>query len=244
MTEVVKNLIIINLLFFLATDLLDVIMTSPIGDPFGSLKHMLGIYYFGSETFRPFQIATSMFTHGDFMHIAFNMLTLFFLGPMMENRLGAKKFLLLYLVSGIGATILHILWHHYEVQSLMSQVSPENFAFIKEKGYEVIQNNRNYADPVFGGLNSAYNGMAVGASGCISGVIMAWGMLYPNLKMQFLLIPFAFKAKHIAIFAVFASIVYGFMGVEGDNTAHFAHLGGLLTGYIVLRIWGEGYLLR
>lgn len=244
-TEVVKNLIIINVLFFIATDVVDVFMTSPVKAPFSSLKDMLGLHYFQNNvTFRPFQLVTSMFTHGGIMHFAFNMMTLFFLGPMIENRLGAKRFLLLYLISGLGASVLHTLGNYTEVASLTSQVTPENLEIVKEKGYQVLQNGQYFNNPALQSLNLVYNNLAVGASGCISGVIMALGMLFPNVQLYLMFIPAPIKAKYIALGSVVISLIFGILNFSSDPIAHFAHLGGLLTGYIILRIWKEGYLLK
>jgi len=243
-TTVVKNLIIINFLFFIATDLLDVFFTSRVGAPYNSLRNLFGLYYFDTSLFKPFQIATSMFTHSGPLHFGLNMLTLFFLGPMIEHTLGSKKFLTLYLFSGIGASVVHTLANYFEVSSIMGQMDAESIAFVQEKGYEVIRSGKNYSNELLGSLNSALHIYAVGASGCISGVLMALGMLYPNVELYFMFIPAPIKARTIAIVSVIGSLVFGILNLSSDPIAHFAHLGGLIFGYLILRFWNKAYLLK
>ena len=248
-TEVVKNLIIINLLFFLATDVVDTMMASRIGPPFNALRDYFGLYYFDSALFRPFQIVTSMFTHGGITHFALNMLTLFFLGPMIENALGAKRFLILYLLSGVGASVFHTLGNTAEIAMVSSKLTPENIEMVREQGYQVFKSGKNYFNEAgklsnSGILNAALHQYAVGASGCISGVVMALGMLFPNVELYLMFIPVPIKAKHIALFSVVISLILGVLNFSSDPIAHFAHLGGLVTGYCLLRYWKLGYLLK
>ncbi len=184
---VIKNLIIINALVFLAQTLLD---------PTLHLTNLFALYPIGSGLFRPYQIATHMFTHGFFLHILFNMLALWMFGRELENRWGPQRFLLFYLVSGVGAAV--------------AQLAVE---YITGSGEPVI-----------------------GASGAVMGVVVAFGYLFPNTQLFIIPIPFPIKAK----WAVIGYVVYDlFSGVTGraDNVAHFAHLGGALTGFILVLIW-------
>ncbi|HZH66359.1 MAG TPA: rhomboid family intramembrane serine protease [Flavisolibacter sp.] len=186
---IVKNLIIINVLVFVATSLLDRYM----------LTLRLAMWPVASPLFQPYQIVTHMFTHGGFSHILFNMFSLWMFGKILENLWGGKRFLLFYLISGIGAAIAHL-----AVQYLM------------------------------GG-----NGPAVGASGAVMGILVAFGYLFPNTELFILFIPFPVKAKWVVIGYIAIDLFSGVARFSGDNIAHFAHLGGALTGFILVLIWNK-----
>ena len=187
--QIVKNLIIINVLVFVATSLLDRYM----------LTLRLAMWPVASPLFQPYQIVTHMFTHGGFSHILFNMFSLWMFGKILENLWGGKRFLLFYLISGIGAAIAHL-----AVQYLM------------------------------GG-----NGPAVGASGAVMGILVAFGYLFPNTELFILFIPFPVKAKWVVIGYIAIDLFSGVARFSGDNIAHFAHLGGALTGFILVLIWNK-----
>lgn len=180
-TGVVKQLVIINVLvFFGGTFLLP---------DSGNILAMSSPY---SPNFRAFQIVTHMFMHANFQHILFNMLMLYFLGPMVEQALGSKKFLILYIVSGFGALAAHFLFF-------------------------------------------PYSGV-VGASGAVYGVLIAFATLFPNVQLMLLFPPIPVKAKYLALGLIVIGLVSGVGGYQ-QGIAHFAHLGGALTAFILLIIW-------
>ncbi len=203
---VVKNLIIINVIMFIATLIIGNVM-----------YEKFSLFYFGSNLFRPYQLLTHMFMHGDFFHILFNMYTLFIFGSVLENVWGEKKFLFYYLVTGLGAALLHSGVMYLEANSLIKSL---------ESGNIMAQV----------GLQSLYSTPTVGASGAIYGLLLAYGMLFPNNIMQLIFPPIALKAKYFVL--IFGALEL-FLGVSGagGNIAHFAHLGGMIFGYFLIVYW-------
>lgn len=192
-TDVVKHLLILNAIIFIAFHF--------------ALPHFAPYTYlwFPGEggNFQPFQLISHMFMHADERHIIFNMLSLFFLGPAVENYLGNKKFLFLYLACGFGAFGLHLLLGYFGI-------IPPN--------------------PI------------VGASGAIMGVIAAFGTLFPHSKLQLIFPPVPVKAMYFVIAIIAIDVFSGIGTIRGvsSGVAHFAHLGGALTGFILVRLWRSG----
>jgi membrane associated rhomboid family serine protease len=193
---VVKNLIIVNVLVWIAQLSLDKQY---------NLTNILALWPLGTEFFKPYQIATHMFAHAAydgfgrivFYHILFNMFALWMFGRILENVWGPKRFLLFYFICGIGAAAAHLI-----IQYLNGGFAP-----------------------------------VVGASGAIMGIFAAFAYLFPNTEMYFLFIPFPIKAKWMVIGLAAFDLFGGISG--GDNIAHFAHLGGALTGFILVLIWNR-----
>ena len=229
MPPVVLNLIILNAIFFLGK----VVVDSSGGD----LGQVLGMYYYNSPHFKPWQIITHMFMHGNFMHLFFNMFALFIFGPPLENYWGGKRFFIYYIITGFGAFILHYTVIHFQIQSLLPQVSEEELRLIFTEGRSVLLSGRNYVDPAVGELNALYNIPVVGASGAVFGILLAFGMLYPNVELFLLFLPIPIKAKYFVIMYGALELWQGLANQPGDNVAHFAHLGGMLFGYILIKIW-------
>ncbi len=188
---VIKNLLIVNALIFLAQNLLD--------SQF-ALTARLALWPIESPLFSPYQLFTHMFTHGSLGHIFFNMFALWMFGKILENVWGSKRFLLFYITCGIGAAITHL-----TVEYFLGGVAP-----------------------------------AVGASGAVMGVLVAFGYLFPNTELFILFIPFPIKAKWAVIGYVLIDLFGGIASISGDNIAHFAHLGGALTGFILVLLWNKG----
>ena len=182
----VKNLLIINIIVFLGTEL--------IGDP---MYQWFALFPIGSPLFRWWQFVTHMFMHGNFAHIFFNMWSLFVFGPLLERLWGSKKFLIFYFVCGLGAALCHEL-------VLMTQ--------------------------------PLSNIPTVGASGAIYGLLLGFGMLYPNYVLTLVFPPVSLKAKWFVIIFAAIELVTGVLGTR-DGVAHFAHLGGMLFGLILILIW-------
>ncbi len=252
---VVKNLIVINILMLLATWVL--------GNLFGTqLSQTLGLHYFKSEYFRPYQIVTHMFMHGGLMHLFFNMFALWMFGRVLETVWGSKRFFIYFIVTGLGAAALHTFVIHLQISGILNDLqaftntpSPEAFAMLVKKHFPEYYSqiyskllDSWYSNPE----STAYVATAqkyvrellafkmniptVGASGAVFGVLLAFGMLFPNTQLMLLFPPIPIKAKWFVI-------IYG--GVElwlgltqpGSNIAHFAHLGGMLFGFILIKIW-------
>ena len=217
LTPVVKNLIIINIIFFIATWVL--------GNVF-DMERWLAAYYFNSPNFRLWQIISYMFMHANIMHIFFNMFALFIFGPTLEYTMGSKRFLQYYFITGVGALLLQWAVQAIEVHNLIG-------TFIMPEGG--IASNLNTAD--FEKLRDIYAGGILGASGAIFGLLLAFGVLFPNVELMILFIPVPVKAKWVVTGYILVELFSGVGQFSGDNVAHFAHLGGALFGFILLKIW-------
>lgn len=203
LTPTVKNLLIINVVVFIAQ------MIAPridIGSCFGGqltysqdvVTAYLSLFNVHTDCFRPYQLFTYMFAHGGFMHIFFNMLMLAFTGPILESYWGTKRFLLFYIITGIGAAAFSVI-----------------------------------IDILFGGGG----GTMLGASGAIYGILMGFGMLFPNMEVQLLIPPIPIRAKYL----VFLLFGITFLMDRSGTVAHFAHLGGIVVAFILIKIWrGQG----
>ncbi|MBF25463.1 MAG: rhomboid family intramembrane serine protease [Flavobacteriales bacterium] len=199
---IVKNLLIINGLLFLATITL---MSQGI-----NLKSILGLHHWQSPDFETWQIISHMFMHGDFTHLFFNMFAVWMFGAQLENLWGSKRFLNYYLMTGLGAAILHFsIFHFFELPSYNNDI--QNILIIKHT--------------------------VLGASGCLFGLLIAFGLLFPNTLLFFLFIPFPIKAKYFVIIYGIAELYYGLQNNPNDNIAHFAHLGGMLFGFLIIKYW-------
>lgn len=211
---VIKNLLIINGLVFLAT------MTFP------GLTEKLALFYPASPDFRPYQIVTHMFTHGSLSHVFFNMFALWMLGAVLENVWGPKRFLMYYLVTGLGAALLHTGVHAWQVHAITGSYFPE------------IVNSSiagNFTSEQVEKLSAVFT-PTVGASGAVYGVLLAFGMLFPNTLLYiYFLVPI--KAKYMVIIFTALELYLAFVNNPNDNIAHFAHLGGMLFGFFMIRYW-------
>ncbi|MDR0206351.1 MAG: rhomboid family intramembrane serine protease [Bacteroidales bacterium] len=226
---VVKNLLIINGIMFLATW---VFQSRGI-----DLTSLFGLYYFTSKNFLVWQPITYMFMHGSFGHLFFNMFALWIFGAALENTWGAKKFLLYYLVCGIGAGMIQLLVIGLKIHSLSQNLSPDTILMISENGRMILNEGKNYLGEI-GKLNLAINTVTVGASGSVFGLLLAFGMLYPNSMIYvYFLLPI--KAKWFVIIYGAMELLFGVAGTN-DGIAHFAHLGGMLFGFFLIIYWNKG----
>ena len=171
------------------------------------------------------------------MHIAFNMLTLASFGPVLERFLGDKKFLILYFLSGLGAFVLFNLWELFHMYQIAQPMISEGYSFLDILTGNFGEVPRNLQESAVGVIDILRTPM-VGASGAIFGVIAAFAILYPNAEMFIMFIPFPIKAKVLFPIAIVVSLVLGISG-SGGNIAHFAHIGGALVGYILIKFWGR-----
>lgn len=227
---VTKNLLIINALFLLATWVLET--------TFGiNLDTYLALHLPKSEFFHPAQFGTYMFMHGGFMHLFFNMFAVFMFGRILETYWGSKKFFLYYIITGVGAAIIHLIAGYIEYYSILPLLSESQLQIVNENGAQVIDSWQNYRDPLMGKYNAILNGPTVGASGAVFGILLAFGMLFPNTELMLLFPPIPIKAKY---FVIIYGVVELFMGVANfsfDNVAHWAHLGGMIFGFILIKYW-------
>ncbi|MEN9334739.1 MAG: hypothetical protein RLY35_1919 [Bacteroidota bacterium] len=224
-TTVVKNIIIINVLFFLGA------MAIP------SLDHFFSGYYWSSPNFQPWQLITHMFMHASIGHIFFNMYGLYLFGSALESYWGPKRFLTYYIVSGLGAFVLHNAMTYYELSQIIPQLTPAEWDMVRAEGANAIENGQNFIDPIMRKANMALNTGMVGASGAVFGILLAFGMLFPNTELMLLFPPIPLKAKWL-VFGYGALELYSAVQANpSDNVAHFAHLGGMISGYILLKYW-------
>jgi membrane associated rhomboid family serine protease len=218
LTPVVKNLLIINLICFIPY-----VILSDYSYNTSVIPHV-GLFYFGSPYFKVWQILTYMFFHGGWMHILFNMFVLFSFGPILEYAIGPKRFFNLYFICGIGAALMQMLVQAVEVHSIIGSFTWNGDL----NGLDQLGYNK---------LMAIYQGPTIGASGAMFGVLVAFGMLYPDLELMIMFIPVPVKAKYIIPVYIVLEIVLGFGQFAGDNVAHFAHLGGALLGFILVKYW-------
>ncbi|MCC7401378.1 MAG: rhomboid family intramembrane serine protease [Chitinophagaceae bacterium] len=225
---IIKNIIIINVLVFLAQSILDkqyditgkLILYPILSDELKNALHQVS----PTETFpsfQPYQIFTHMFAHAPFpniFHILFNMFTLWMFGRILENVWGGKRFLIFYLASGVGAAALHLFIQYLRCEDLLHAIQANDMAGIMK-----------YKGALAG---------ALGASGAVMGVMAAFAYTFPNTELYIMFIPIPIKAKWAVLGFVIIDL-FGGISSSGDNIAHFAHLGGALTGFIIVFIWNK-----
>ncbi|WP_199118670.1 rhomboid family intramembrane serine protease [Pedobacter sp. ASV28] len=216
---VVKNLLIINGIFFFASWIFT--------QQGKHLEEYLAVFYFDSPFFRIWQPITYMFMHAGFAHIFFNMFALFMFGGVLEQRWGAKKFINFYLITGLGALALQWAVQAFEVYQITGAVV-NDLSTLRVNNLEHLNT-----------LRSIYNGPMVGASGAIFGLLVAFGMLYPNVELMIMFIPVPIKAKYIIPVYIVIELFLGVARFSGDSVAHFAHLGGALIGFILVKLWKD-----
>lgn len=231
---VTRNIIIINVIVWLA-QILFAHKGVDLGDYFA-------LHYFASPDFMPHQIITSMFMHATytptgqlyFTHILFNMFAVYMFGRTIESIWGGKKFLFYYLVTGVGAAILQLFVYFLRIKYLEASIPADILSNALLTGNLNI--HPEYAEAIIN-LISLANGTMVGASGAVFGILVAFGMMFPDAKLMIIPIPIPVKAKWVVIGYGVLELTLGVANSSGDNVAHFAHLGGFITGFIILMIW-------
>lgn len=260
--EVVKNLLIINGIFFLAT----VIFESKGVD----LSYFLGLHYFGSDEFKVWQFITYMFMHGSFTHLFFNMFAVWMFGAAIENIWGPKRFLTYYLITGLGAALCHYAIVYVELQPAMEQINAyiadpsikklnafSESGILGKYGTQQLIDHYNEFTEEFNSLysinpkealrvsvqymeifrNDILNApVVVGASGAVFGLLLAYGMMFPN-SIIYIYFAIPIKAKYFVILYGLIELFSGVANFKGDDVAHFAHLGGLVTGLLLILYW-------
>ena len=230
--SVVWNIIIINVLCLIATT----VLRSRSGI---ELNDALGLHFVLSEKFRVYQFFTYMFMHAGVEHILFNMFAVYMFGRLFEMFWGGKKFLFYYLVAGLGAAIVQQTVWYIDYCSIASHIAdmPAVMSHISTEGAKALAESLNYSDEYMGRLNILMNIPTVGASGAVFGILIAFGYMFPKEKLYMFFLPIPIPAR---VFVIVYGLIELFAGVANfswDNVAHFAHLGGLLFGLILLLIW-------
>ena len=207
-----KNIILINVCIWIMTALNENFM-----------YEKFALFYPTSPFFHWWQPVTHMFMHGGFFHLFFNMYTLYFFGRVLEERWGAKKFLIFYFVTGLGAALVHTGVEYLQMNTWMSQVAEGSMAAQAK-------------------IHALKMTPTVGASGAIYGVLMGFAMLYPDALMSLVFPPVTMKAKWFVLIFAAIELLTGVTGT-GGGIAHFAHLGGLIFGYILILYWKKTHKL-
>lgn len=226
---VTRNIIILNVLLFILT----------MEGVFPQFKHTLSAYLPTSPHFHSWQIVTHMFMHGGWMHLAFNMFTLWNFGSVLERTLGERKFLILYFLSGLGAFILFNFWNYYQIYELHKILVAEytDIREIYRNAVEYFPYPLEGESPASYELRAFLNSSMLGASGAVFGVMAGFCTIYPNAEMFVMFIPFPIKAKYLLPIVMVISAYLGIKQFSWDNVAHFAHIGGALIGWGLVRGW-------
>jgi membrane associated rhomboid family serine protease len=231
-TDTVKHLIIINVILFALPQLLNLNMTN-----------ILALHFPENEHFGIWQYVTHMFMHGSFAHILFNMYGLWAFGSPLEQMWGRNKFLFFYFSAGIGAGLIYTLVNYYQFYEIydyfvQTGMSREEIIGILEAGQtrdpRVVQN---ITQDQFNRIVSLYNTPAVGASGAIYGVLVAFGLRFKDAKLALIFFPVPIAAKYFIPAIILIDVFFGVTKYSIGNIAHFAHIGGALIGFIIAFYW-------
>ena len=215
--KVTKNLLIINILAYLATITL-------VKSGF-DMNDIFGLHYYESDSLKPFQIITYMFLHASFSHLFFNMFALWMFGRIIEDILGPSKYIFFYFTCGIGAGLVQELAWAYDIPNALQSIAMKYGTVLSASDTEMIMSRF----------------ITVGASGAIFGLLLAFAMLLPNQPIFFMFIPVPIKAKYFVIIYALIELWGGVAASSGDNVAHFAHLGGMIFGFFLLKYWQNKY---
>ena len=230
-TEIVKHLLIINIIFFFASSVLGEIMYD-----------LFAMHYPNNPNFFIWQPITHMFMHGDLTHIMFNMFGLWMFGTPLEQMWGKQKFIFFYISAGLGAVLLQTIIYHIDVVSVNQILSGYGLS----KGeidlfYETGRLNTSLIqsigeDRLFSGIQS-FKALMVGASGALYGILVAFAMLFPNVQLMLLFPPIPVRAKYLVPILILFDLFFGFTSYSVGPIAHFAHIGGAITGFIMMWYW-------
>lgn len=234
-TPVVKQLLIINIIFFIGSQFM------PLADSYFAL------YYFESPMFKFWQPLTHMFMHGGIAHIFFNMFALYSFGSNLEYIWGGKKFLFFYISCGLGSALLHSLVNYFQFHhalNILMENGVDKMEVLKvlAQGKYSSQWQQILGDSELGNMIESYNSAAVGASGAIYGLLVAFAFMFPEATLGLMFIPVPIKAKYFIPGLLFIDLFLGltgksFFGGNGTGIAHFAHIGGAITGFIMMWFW-------
>ena len=236
--ETIKQLLIINILFFIGSQFLGAISND-----------LLALHYFKSDKFIITQVITHMFMHGNFYHILFNMFGLWMFGSPLEQMWGRRKFIFFYFSAGLGAAGLQLLVYHLEIQSVYSHLNPNGMSF---QAFKEILSTGSYNTAILQYVDeesltsaySAYNSSLVGASGAIYGILVAFAFSFPNSELMLLFPPIPIKAKYLVPGLILMDLFFGFSSYSLGPIAHFAHVGGAISGFLMVWYWKRNQFNR
>ena len=237
MTDAIKHLIIINVILFFGPQLLNI-----------DLTNTLALHFPKNENFGIWQYISHMFMHGSPMHLIFNMYGLWAFGTPLEQMWGKKKFLFFYFSAGIGAGIIYTLVNYYQFNTIYDQLI--NIG-ISTSDIQNILTTGSYNEELISLSNkemsefySLYHAPAVGASGAVYGVLVAFGLAFPNSKLALIFFPVPVAAKYFIPLMIFGDLFFGVTKYSIGNVAHFAHIGGALIGFIIAWYWKKNQFKR
>jgi membrane associated rhomboid family serine protease len=206
------------------------------------LNRYLALHYVASQNFNVAQLITYMFMHAGFAHIFFNMFAVWMFGSLLERTWGPRRYLSYYLICGIGAGLVQLLVAYLRIRGVERGMSPDMIDMVYREGASVWKELpggyvQNYSFPAMAQLNLLINSSTLGASGAVFGILLGFGVLYPNERLFIIPIPVPIKAKYLVIGYALIELYAGFANNVNDDVAHFAHLGGMLFGIVLILIW-------
>ena len=230
-SDLIKHLVIINVIFFFSTFI------------FGNIVYdLFALHYFENEKFEYWQLLSHMFMHGNINHILFNMFGLWMFGSPLEKMWGKNKFLFFYISAGLGAAALQMIMYYVQFSSISDQIIQLGYGtdslnkLLNEGLYDPrileVVSESDLID-----LIKNYNSSMVGASGAIYGILVAFALIFPNSELFILFLPFPIKAKFLVPILILGDIFFGFSSYSVGPIAHFAHIGGALTGFLIMWYW-------
>jgi len=239
LTEAVKHLIIINVIFFIVPQLA----------PNLGLQNMFALYFPENESFGFWQFLTHMFMHGSFMHIMFNMYALWAFGTPLEQIWGRNKFLFFYFSAGLGAGAIYTLVNYYQFNTVYDQLiniglSSADIQQILTSGSYNSRILESISENDLSEFFATFHTPAVGASGAIYGILVAFGMTFPNAKLALIFFPVPISAKYFIPIIILGDLFFGLTSYSIGNVAHFAHIGGALIGFLIAWYWKQNQFKR
>jgi membrane associated rhomboid family serine protease len=229
--DIVKQLIIINVLFFLGSMSLG-----------NTAYDLLALHYPQNPKFAPWQVVTHMFMHGSINHILFNMFGLWMFGGTLAQMWGRNKFLFFYLSTGLGAAALQLGINYFQISTVVEQLVEAGYSPIAlTETLQSGQYNTAWSNVIsqteLSQLLTSFNMSMVGASGALYGILVAFAFLFPNTELMIIFLPIPIKAKYFVPILLASDLFFGFSSYSLGPIAHFAHLGGAVTGFIMMWYW-------
>ncbi len=230
-SDLVKHLVIINVIFFFSSLI------------FGNIVYdWFALHYFENEKFEYWQLLSHMFMHGNINHILFNMFGLWMFGSPLEKMWGKNKFLFFYISAGLGAAALQMIMYYFQFSSISDQITQLGYG---QDSLNKLLNEGLYDPRILEVINESdlinliknYNSSMVGASGAIYGILVAFALIFPNSELFILFLPFPIKAKFLVPILILGDLFFGFSSYSVGPIAHFAHIGGALTGFLIMWYW-------
>ena len=237
-SDLIKHLVIINVIFFFSTFI------------FGNIVYdLFALHYFENEKFEYWQLLSHMFMHGNINHILFNRFGLWMFGSPLEKMWGKNKFLFFYISAGLGAAALQMIMYYVQFSSISDQIIQLGYG---TDSLNKLLNEGLYDPRILEVVNESdlidlirnYNSSMVGASGAIYGILVAFALIFPNSELFILFLPFPIKAKFLVPILILGDIFFGFSSYSVGPIAHFAHIGGALTGFLIMWYWKKINLIK